>query len=283
MHETKVFILGISVPITATIFSFGLLIWTTGRYRNFNFSSSGFAEFFEIYRFPLWVLVGTAALTALSVALHRSRETAKQIEISNKQYQASLEKNCFENYIKHREDFCKIVNPSGNPYESVIMTLLFPNAIYKIFFPKNNYLNLDFTPDKLELEKLNNLYYNYLTKPVPLQNTPKYLIAASSFTHSFNPVFKHTLYKKIIYKDIVYILHIACTAEHEHSDSLCNEQHFLATSFMESLKCIYNLISALLSVLDPEFKPKDFCEQNATSVISFLKKENIILNYLPPL
>lgn len=162
LHETRIFIAGISIPLFLTVSSFGILCYKTGCNRNWRFDSFGFDRFFEIYRFPLWVLVGTAGLTALSVALQRSRETEKQIQLIG-------EKNDFDRYVKHKElveeDIKSVLESFNKQWSENTFFSVDINVFYAYFFPDNSFkvFNEFFVPKEL-LAKNFEEYFNELSK-----------------------------------------------------------------------------------------------------------------------
>ncbi|WP_441258187.1 hypothetical protein ACS18Q_18515 [Vibrio sp. Vf1514] len=127
-----------------------LIIYTqTGL--EFRFDYEGFNNLLNIFKVPLGFSALIIPIVALLAANHRSEQTKKQIEVTNKQ-------NCFSNHYKHLEEFEKYFKK----YEKVdeCMSTLDSRHMHGLIFPKSlegeltisdNYLNVfDFIYDTLE-------------------------------------------------------------------------------------------------------------------------------------
>ncbi|ELO1812190.1 hypothetical protein QXB70_001884 [Vibrio fluvialis] len=126
----------------------------------FRFDYEGFNNLLNIFKVPLGVSALIIPIVALLAANHRSEQTKKQIEVTNKQ-------NCFSNYYKHLEEFEKYFKK----YEGVdeymatldsrhMHGLIFPGSLTGDLTLSDNYLNVfDFIFDTLE-----KLSYSYSNK-----------------------------------------------------------------------------------------------------------------------
>lgn len=86
------------------------------------------------FSFPLKTLTATAAIMGIVAMVHRSKQTANQIELSIKQVQTTLNQNIYSNYSAHIKDFKGHISSISfkviKPYN---LTLL-----YEVIFPDNN-------------------------------------------------------------------------------------------------------------------------------------------------
>ncbi|PSU71102.1 hypothetical protein C9J22_07650 [Photobacterium phosphoreum] len=86
------------------------------------------------FSFPLKALTATAAIMGIVAMVHRSKQTANQIELSIKQVQTTLNQNIYSNYSAHIKDFKGHISSISfkviKPYN---LTLL-----YEVIFPDNN-------------------------------------------------------------------------------------------------------------------------------------------------
>lgn len=98
LHETPLFRWSIRIPVYASIVLFGLVC--TDNQVPMSFQSEDIATAFQIFKLPLLTLGLIVPLTALSAAMHRSEQTARQINTQNEQ-------NNFSNHFKHLEEFKK--------------------------------------------------------------------------------------------------------------------------------------------------------------------------------
>ncbi|MGY2259224.1 hypothetical protein [Pseudomonas sp. SDO55104_S430] len=98
------------------------------------FSSECVNTFFELYKYPLSMLGLSVPLTAIVAALHRSEEAHLQI-------QETLKQNTFNNYIKHQEDFFKLLEKIESKCSCRFTD---PLTLYRWIFPTNNYSSFTF-------------------------------------------------------------------------------------------------------------------------------------------
>ncbi|QKY08794.1 hypothetical protein [Janthinobacterium lividum] len=122
----------------------------------FDFTSSGFNYFAELYKVPAALLAIGFTLVGLCAANHRSEQTKKQIErtanqidLTNKQIELTKIQNNFSNYYKHIEEFEKYCKDHEN-YDKYAPE---PRKIYRLIFSKSNSkselyeINQDFVKD----------------------------------------------------------------------------------------------------------------------------------------
>lgn len=65
-----------------------------------DWSYRGFNNFLDVFKLPLRLIVFIASLYAFFIALHKSEQNKRQIEVS-------ISQNNFTNYYKHQEEFMK--------------------------------------------------------------------------------------------------------------------------------------------------------------------------------
>lgn len=103
IRESVLFKWALGLPLLLSIVTaigISWLIWDT-----FSFGMSSvesFNNFYEIYKIPLALLTASPVTAGIAAVIHRSDETAKQIQLTE-------DKNNFENYIKHNELFNQVV------------------------------------------------------------------------------------------------------------------------------------------------------------------------------
>lgn len=89
-------------------------------------------------KLPLGILALVFPSVALVASHHRSVQTAAQITRTDRQIQATEQKNAFENYIKHKEMFGKHVAELEDGSRVKFSSL---DMLYKMFFPDNSWKN----------------------------------------------------------------------------------------------------------------------------------------------
>lgn len=103
IRKSVLFKLALGLPLLLSIviaIGISYLIWDTF---SFGISSvESFKNFYEIYKIPLALLTASPVTAGIAAVVHRSDETAKQIQLTE-------DKNNFENYIKHNELFNQVV------------------------------------------------------------------------------------------------------------------------------------------------------------------------------
>jgi hypothetical protein len=91
----------LGVGVTSIVAAIGLIVWNNSI--SYGMTYQHFNGVFEVFKFPLQMLIGMTASIALLAALHKSEQTRKQIYLANVQ-------NNFVNYYKHLEEFKKYVD-----------------------------------------------------------------------------------------------------------------------------------------------------------------------------
>ena len=91
----------VGVGITSIVLSIGLIFLNNSI--SYGMTYEHFNGVFEVFKFPLQMLIGMTASIALLAALHKSEQTRKQIYLANVQ-------NNFVNYYKHLEEFKKYID-----------------------------------------------------------------------------------------------------------------------------------------------------------------------------
>ncbi|NWD81003.1 hypothetical protein HX891_11525 [Pseudomonas reactans] len=133
LGESILFKMALSIPI-----AMGTMLFAATLLSNKNFSVCFTSEcvnyFFQLYKIPLSILGLSVPLTAIVAALHRSEEAHQQI-------QETLKQNTFNNYIKHQEEFYKILEIIE---KKCFCRFTDPLTLYRRIFPRNNYSNFTF-------------------------------------------------------------------------------------------------------------------------------------------
>jgi hypothetical protein len=91
----------IGVGVTSIVVTIVLIVWNNSI--SYGMTYQHFNGVFEVFKFPLQMLIAMTAAIALLAALHKSEQTRKQIYLANVQ-------NNFVNYYKHLEEFKKYVD-----------------------------------------------------------------------------------------------------------------------------------------------------------------------------
>lgn len=148
------FWISIGVPL-ATFLFFGSLIWIE-KLHSFSLTSHGYQRFIEISKLPLLLLAAAVPLASIVNNLHRTIQTEKQINESEK-------KNKTDGYYAHAKfqtDYlkslpetelkAKILYEDGKlSYESKFIKITYPLSLYKKLYPNCNPINgVDYEADK---------------------------------------------------------------------------------------------------------------------------------------
>lgn len=148
------FWVSIGIPLVTCLF-FGSLIWIE-KFHSFSLTSHGYQRFLEISKLPLLILAAAVPLTSIVNNLHRTIQTEKQINESEK-------KNITDGYYAHAKfqtDYlkslpetelkAKIKNNEGEyVLESKIIKIAYPLSLYKKIYQKSNPINgVEYEADK---------------------------------------------------------------------------------------------------------------------------------------
>lgn len=139
--EQPIFWVSIGVPVATCIF-LGALIWI-GKWHSFSLTSHGYSRFLEISKLPLLVLASAVPFASIVNNLHRTIQTEKQINESEK-------KNKTDGYYAHAKfqtDYlkslpetelkAKIIQSNGKLIEeSKKFKITYPLSLYKKLYPK---------------------------------------------------------------------------------------------------------------------------------------------------
>ncbi|MGX5219674.1 hypothetical protein ACVTMO_13680 [Pseudomonas segetis] len=151
LHRTITFQLSIGIPIFLGVVS-ALAISQSEPSYSLCFNSSCFETWLQLYKAPLTFAALAIPLAGITAAVHRSIETQTQISLTNQQLRLTIENNTFSNYIKHRDDFIKLLRDTESIYEGKFV-FGNPLRLYGILFPSNSYsglLTTEANPAELE-------------------------------------------------------------------------------------------------------------------------------------
>lgn len=158
------------------------------------------------FSFPLKILTATAAIMGIVAMVHRSKQTATQIELSTKQIQTTINQNMHLNYFSHLKEFKERINFLDFEHLEIVNL----NTLYKEIYPSNtpNYFNHignsqpllgrvlnGFKNAYLEISSLNSYLYNNENilryKPTIADNDVYYVAnALSSYQQQITTLFK---------------------------------------------------------------------------------------------
>ena len=133
LSKSPLFWIALLFPIVSGVLLFVVSFISNNNYVKC-FTSECVNNFFDLYKFPLSIFGLSVPLTAIVAALHRSEEANLQIE-------ETLKQNTFNNYIKHQEDFFKLLEKIESKCSCRFTD---PLTLYRRIFPKNNYSSFTF-------------------------------------------------------------------------------------------------------------------------------------------
>lgn len=140
LHKQWLFRLAIIFPLVSSIY---FILWLGAPYP-WRFDAYGYSKFLEINKFSLGILALSPILGAFVVSAHRSIQTTKQIEVTEK-------KNKVDIYFSTR----KYINEQLNLFKTIDNEEIHqPNALYnKAFNLTNNHEDI---PNKKFFDYINN-------------------------------------------------------------------------------------------------------------------------------
>lgn len=126
-----VFWLAVAGPLLAAMFlAFVVAFEGSGLYLDISRDGMSFA--YSAFKVPLLVSALSFPLGALAASIHRSAQTQRQIMLTEEQ-------NLFSNFLKHREEFLKVLVQLESSYN---ISFKAPTGLYQTLFPENTYHNL---------------------------------------------------------------------------------------------------------------------------------------------
>jgi hypothetical protein len=143
LTKQPLFWVGIFWPAGFSL-ALGSRVWLN---RTLDFSYDGYEAFIQISKLPLAVLALTIPVTAVIAAIHRSIQTAKQIE-------ETQVKNTADLYYSHKKHYIEILEK--------ISFITQPHLAYKIAFPNNSEKNYNIELDKKFLQDTKKLNDNLI-------------------------------------------------------------------------------------------------------------------------
>lgn len=133
LGDSPLFRLALFMPLISGVSLLAITVLSNEN-SNFCMTSECINNFFDLYKYPLSIMGLSVPLTAIVAALHRSEEAHQQIE-------ETLKQNTFNNYIKHKEEFLKLLEKIEKQCSCQFTDPLF---LYNRIFPKNNYSSFSF-------------------------------------------------------------------------------------------------------------------------------------------
>lgn len=98
-----------------------------------DYSYQGLVVAYKYMKLPLLISALSFPLVALVASIHRSAQTHKQIALA-------IEQNLFSNYLKHKEEFSKMLASLQDVHNVIFKS---PASLYRKIFPGNGYQFLD--------------------------------------------------------------------------------------------------------------------------------------------
>lgn len=130
-HKWWVFWLAALMPIFVAAF----FAWFISRDIRLvpDYSYQGLVVAYKYMKLPLLISALSFPLVALVASIHRSAQTHKQIALA-------IEQNLFSNYLKHKEEFSKMLASLQDVHGVIFKS---PASLYRKIFPGNGYQFLD--------------------------------------------------------------------------------------------------------------------------------------------
>lgn len=125
LHLQYLFQISVLLPLVSSVY---LMVWLGSEYP-FRLDSTGFNSFLNIQKFPLGILALSPILGAFVVYIHRSIQTTKQIEVTEK-------KNKVDIYFSRRKFIIEQLENIQIPHYGEIYNA---NHLYDRFIVFNNY------------------------------------------------------------------------------------------------------------------------------------------------
>ncbi len=97
-------------------------------------SSRCFSDALEIFRFPVQTFTAGIALATLRALMFRSEQTAKQIDVAERQIKEVIKQNTFKNYFDHKNDFLALLGDFERNFDIRFKS---KNELYRSLFPFN--------------------------------------------------------------------------------------------------------------------------------------------------
>lgn len=139
LHLQWLFWIAVIFPILSCVY-FGSIIWYE---YPLEVSKNGYNSFLEISKLPLYLLAGSPILGAFVVSTHRSIQTAKQIEVTEKKNKVDIYYTR-RKFIKEQLSDIKTINDEK---------ISNPNILYMKFFTLSD--NYNENKETLFIDKLN--------------------------------------------------------------------------------------------------------------------------------
>lgn len=135
LSEQWIFWLSILIPLTISI-ALSIPLWFETK---INISANGYGNFLQMFKLPIGVLSLSIPLVAIVAHIHRTIQTAKQIELTN-------QKNITDRFFSHHKyivDSLSSIKGHDIKINTNIITpkVSHPHALYRYIFPTSSYLS----------------------------------------------------------------------------------------------------------------------------------------------
>lgn len=198
LHESYWFRAAYRIPIIIALIIYVINIISAQSLAPVCFSANCFSNFYNIFKVPILVAGLALPLTGIAAAIHRSYETGLQIK-------TTLQKNEFEGFVKHREEFTTHlqetidkINEFGSCEASGVKInfSLDVKKVYRIFFKNNNYSSYCLEPTAESVKYYSSVLFYFISPDgEKINNLPDNLFKVSGF-------FEKTQLKPISGKDV---------------------------------------------------------------------------------
>ncbi|XOY31078.1 hypothetical protein ACLIX2_04575 [Proteus cibi] len=259
LHLQWLFWIAVIFPILSCVY-FGSIIWYE---YPLEVSKNGYNSFLEISKLPLYLLAGTPILGAFVVSAHRSIQTAKQIEVTEK-------KNKVDIYIARRNFIIERLKNLDFFDENNV------NVIYDYFYTFDNYTDIinknNFLSVQKRINSINRLTNNIISHKTSLPLNHDIFTDISPLLNIISNLSKETgLVSSYIdeLKKMSEELKVKFNENIKSGDnSYFNNLSFFLTDFTYTLNQIHSSLHELFTILLLEKKVEDYLPNLEKLIIS---------------
>ncbi|MCT0099769.1 hypothetical protein KT999_11980 [Proteus mirabilis] len=259
LHLQWLFWIAVIFPILSCVY-FGSIIWYE---YPLEVSKNGYNSFLEISKLPLYLLAGTPILGAFVVSAHRSIQTAKQIEVTEK-------KNKVDIYIARRNFIIERLKNLDFFDENNV------NVIYDYFYTFDNYTDIinknNFLSVQKRINSINKLTNNIISHKTSLPLNHDIFTDINPLLNIISNLSKETgLVSSYIdeLKKMSEELKVKVNENIKSGDnSYFNNLSFFLTDFTYTLNQIHSSLHELFTILLLEKKVEDYLPNLEKLIIS---------------
>lgn len=183
LSEQWMFWLSILIPLALSII-LSIPLWLQTK---INLSAEGYDNFLRIFKLPIGVLSLSIPLVAIVAHIHRTIQTAKQIELTN-------QKNITDQFFSHHKYIVDSLSSiTGHDIKvntkTIIPKISHPHALYRYIFPTSSYLSgIDVSAQNDYIKSIIKLFSEIedLLENAEMENLRNKITNTSAATLNFN-------------------------------------------------------------------------------------------------